>query len=119
MVLLFNSLVMTNIFPIKVRMNVLGNLYAQHIPKKPLKIGDLVFDTHDYTFGYVDFIHDIQRVAVTQGGCTEVGVEVKRLRLLLPLTKWQWLLWYNMYPIIILFFTFVLWMVLLFCMVNL
>jgi len=72
--------------PINVIMRINNIAYKQSIPTE-LKVGDLVFDTKDNSYGYVDMIHDEKRVAVRDGHVTELGVSIERLRLLTPINS--------------------------------
>lgn len=57
--------------------------YEQH-PISKIEKGVLVLDTKDDTVGEIKMIHDENRVAVGDGGATELGIHVSRLRQLIP-----------------------------------
>jgi hypothetical protein len=68
--------------PIEVKIRIDGVLYDQ-IETPDLNEGDLVFDTKDNTYGFVDMRRGDQ-IAIRENCVTEVGVPISRVRKLIP-----------------------------------
>lgn len=61
-----------------------STLYKQTEPRD-IKVGDLVFDIKDNTYGTIDMIYEGgTHVAIRDGWVVEVGVPVDRVRILTP-----------------------------------
>lgn len=55
-----------------------------HASEKPATIGDLVIDTKDNTFGYVEMETSKDTFAIRDGFVTEIGVPKSRVIKLVP-----------------------------------
>ncbi len=57
--------------------------YAQH-ENVPIKEGDLVLDTKDFTYGWCDFVLG-DRIAIAHSGIAELAIPMSRVRKLVKI----------------------------------
>lgn len=71
--------------PLDMPVKVDGLMYKQcEILPATLQKHELVLDIHEGCYGHVEMIHNSTSVAVKYGDVVEIGVNIKRLRKLVP-----------------------------------